>query len=372
MKTLTSTAKDDFLEDMRPSFRSYYQDKIDYVQRIIQHVFPENECEMQWFDQSLNDSGFVFNRELATNALYLPMRQYLKAKGKLFRPILCSLLLEAYGKDPDHFKSMLVIPEMIHCSSLVLDDIVDHSILRRGEKCSHLIHGVSLAGNGSMAATFYAFSLINDKSAPLSDSDRLRLYEMLYWEHYGCSIGTALDLGWSKLKLTEIDRDQYIQHIVYRSCAYTYRVAARLGAIAGGASEKEQEILFNYGTLTGIAFQFIDDILNLKPDTPSWGKTVGEDITEGKRSPLVLHTLKAASAKDKKNLLKILDSKSQDPSIIQQAIAIMDSYGAFEETRAEAYQYINLACEEADKLSISERYRTLLKDFAIYIVERKV
>jgi geranylgeranyl pyrophosphate synthase len=267
---------------------------------------------------------------------------------------------------------MLAIPEMIHCSSLILDDIVDHSELRRGERCSHLIHGVSLAGNGSMAATFYAFSLINDKFIPLSISDRLKLYEILYWEHYGCSIGTALDLGWSNLKLTEIDHDQYIQHIVYRSCAYTYRVAVRVGAIAGGASLKDQEVLFNYGTLTGIAFQFIDDILNLKPDTPSWGKTVGEDITEGKRSPLVLYTLKVASSKDKKRLLKILDSNSHDEPTIQHAISIMDSYGAFGEIRAEANTYIDLACDEVDKLSISCEHKTLLKDFAIYVVERKM
>ena len=223
-----------------------------------------------------------------------------------------------------------------------------------------------------MAATFYAFSLINDPSMPLSISERLKLYEILYWEHYGCSIGTALDLGWSKLKLTEIDQDQYIQHIIYRSCAYTYRVAARTGALAGGANEKEQEAIFNYSTKIGIAFQFIDDILNLEPETDAWGKTIGEDITEGKRSPLVLHTLKMADQNNRNRLLEILDSKTTDRAILQEAITILKNHNAFDQVRKDAKQYIISACEEVDKLSIADYYKNLLCDFAEYVLERKV
>jgi geranylgeranyl pyrophosphate synthase len=223
-----------------------------------------------------------------------------------------------------------------------------------------------------MAATFYAFSLINNESMPLTDSDRLKLYEILYWEHYGCSIGTALDLGWSKAKLTEIDGDQYIQHIVYRSCAYTYRVAARIGALAGGAGERDMETIFNYSTQIGIAFQFIDDILNLVPETESWGKTIGEDITEGKRSPLILHTLKTATEKEQTRLLEILDSKTVDQKAIHEAISILKRNQAFTQIRKEAKQYIESACMEVDKLTISDYYKSLLKDFAMYVLERKI
>ncbi|HEY8512119.1 MAG TPA: polyprenyl synthetase family protein [Cyclobacteriaceae bacterium] len=364
--------KSDFRDDMRPSFRQYYEKNIRVVQEALQHVLPDSQTVEFPNRPNIADADLILNSKIANDALYRPMKQYLKTKGKLFRPILCSMILEAYNEDPMQFKPILAIPEMIHCSSLVLDDIVDNSILRRGEPCSHHVHGVSLAGNGSLASTFYAFSLIDDVTLPLSDYIRLKLYEMVYWEHYGCSIGTALDLKWSNLKLTAIDHDQYIQHIVYRSCAYTYRVALRAGCIAAGAAPIDQEALFNYGTLTGIAFQFIDDILNLKPGTSSWGKTIGEDITAGKRSPLVLHTIKAANRRDKKRLLKILDSNCHDERLLQEAIAIMDSYNAFEEIRSQATRYIASACDEVDKLSISADYKSLLRDFAFYVVERRV
>lgn len=364
--------KDDFRDDMRPAFRLYYEKNIGAVQEALHHVLPDTQIREFPNGRNMPDAGFILSSKIAKDALYRPMKQYLKTNGKLFRPILCNMILEAYNKDPLQFRPILAIPEMIHCSSLVLDDIVDNSILRRGAPCSHHIHGISLAGNGSLAATFFAFSLVDDKTMPLSDHTRLKLYEMLYWEHYGCSIGTALDLEWSNLKLTAIDHDQYIQHIVYRSCAYTYRVAAGAGCIASGASAIDQEALFNYGTLTGIAFQFIDDILNLKPGTPSWGKTIGEDITAGKRSPLVLHTIKVANRRDKKRLLRILDSKCQDETLLQEAIAIMDSCNAFDEIRSQADRYITSACDEVDKLSISADYKSLLRDFAFYIVERRV
>lgn len=359
-------------QGMRPPLQSYFQEKIDIIQDSVLSLFPEDNHDDNWFKFFLNDKHFSCEHDVTSAAMYKPMRQYLKAKGKLFRPMLGWMILEGYNKDPQQFKPILLISELIHCSSLILDDIVDRSLLRRSEPCSHIIHGITLAGNGSIAATFYAFNLINHSSMPLTESAKLKLYNALFWEHYGCSLGTALDLGWSKSQLTEIDHEQYIQHIVYRSCAYTYRVALRVAAIAAGVSPQDQEALFNYGTYTGIAFQFIDDILNLKPQTSSWGKTVGEDITEGKRSPLILHTLKAANSKDKKRLLKILDSKTRDESEIQEAISILDKHDAFSKIQTDANQYIELASAEVEKLSIETTYKTLLKDFAVYVIERKI
>lgn len=364
--------KEDFLSLMSPSLRLYYKTNIQPIQQAINTTFPENLKEIQWLQQWLSDDELKADVDVTNAALYKPMRQYIKARGKLFRPFLTHLLLEAYGKKPAQYKAILTIPEIIHCSSLILDDIVDRSLLRRGESCSHILHGVPLAGNGSLAATFYGISLVNDISCNLKSEIQLKLYEMLYWEHYGCSIGTALDLGWSKLKLTEIENDSYIQHIVYRSCAYTYRVAARTGSIVGEASNEDEIALFNYSTLIGIAFQFIDDILNLVPGTSEWGKTIGEDITEGKRSPLILHTLKVADESTKIRLLQILDSKTTNPQTIEEAITILKTHHAFEEIRNRAKEYINKAREEIDTLKISDYHKKLLHDFAVYVLERNV
>lgn len=362
----------DFANEMGSTLRRYYLENIDRIQESVESIVPDAPCEKKWFDTNLSDEHFVCDQEVSEKALYRPMRQYIKARGKLLRPLLTSVLVESYGRDSSRYKPILAISEIIHCSSLILDDIVDRSLIRRGQPCSHVIHGVSIAGNGSMAATFYAFSLINEPTMPLSANDRLKLYEILFWEHYGCSIGTALDLGWSYLKRTQVDPDQYIQHIVYRSCAYTYRVAGRIGAISGGADADDQETIYNYTTLIGIAFQYIDDILNIEPETSEWGKTIGEDITEGKRSPLVLHSLKVATDSDRQRLLEILDSRSTNQDTINEALAIFKKYDAIHKVRADATRFVEMAVIEVDKLRVPDNYKDILKEFAYYVLSRKI
>ena len=100
--------------------------------------------------------------------------------------------------------------------------------------------------------TFYTFQLIREFVPSIDIKTRNMLYEMLLWEHYVTNLGSALDLGWAWEKRDDIPEEEYMQHIVFRSCSYTYRHAARLGAIVGGADSKNLESVFRYSTLLGI------------------------------------------------------------------------------------------------------------------------
>ena len=320
--------KGEFKNWMRPDLRDYYASKINYLSSTLDEIIPE-DFEQDLVKLLISRNIWCFDPTEISEALAKPMRQYLKVRGKLFRPLITCMFIEGYGRNPDLFKPILAISEIIHSCSLMLDDIADASLLRRGQECSHRIYGISRAANASSAMTSYAFNLLRSTKMSLDTNTILTLYKALLWEHYITSIGSALDMGWVKEERNSIHEDEYIQHILFRSSSYTYRHAARIGAIVAGADDEDLYAIFQYSSLLGVAFQFLDDILNLRPGLDSWGKTIGEDITEGKRSLLVLHAIKKATKEDRTRLLEILDGTATDPLVINEAIDILENYGAF-------------------------------------------
>jgi geranylgeranyl pyrophosphate synthase len=370
-KELKNTVRDDFKFWMRPALRNYYESKINFLQETIGEIIPET-LTGDLVRIALGNYSHYFGQEELNDAIYKPMRHYIKVSGKLFRPLISCLFIEGYGKNPEQFKALLAISEIIHSCSLILDDIADASELRRGKPCAHYVFGIPRAANASSAMTFFVFRMLQSDLLKLESKQKIQLYEALLWEHYITSVGSALDLGWAKERITEIPDDEYIQHILFRSSSYTYRHAARIGAIAGGADESDLKNIFNYASMTGVAFQFIDDILNLKPESENWGKIIGEDITEGKRSPIVLHSIKMASQSDRNHLLEILDSREKDPQKIQEAIRILDKYDSFTAVRGKANLFVEKACDAIQQTKLSDDSKNLLVELAWYIVERKV
>jgi geranylgeranyl pyrophosphate synthase len=370
-KDLNHYTRENFKYWMRPSLKKYYDSKLDFLKDSILQIVPEY-LTSDIIRIAFGNESHLFDLGRLDEALYRPMRQYIKVSGKLFRPMISCIFIEGYGKDPGKFKAILAISEIIHSCSLILDDIADSSLLRRGSPCSHLVYGIPRAANASSLMTFFTFRILQSDLLIIDTKLKIKLYETLLWEHYITSVGSALDLGWTKERIYEINEDEYIQHILFRSSSYTYRHAARIGAITGGADDVDLNYIFQYSSMIGVAFQFIDDILNLKPESEYWGKTIGEDITEGKRSPLVLHTIKEASVPDRTSLLNILDGKVTDPSILKEAVTIMEKYDAFNIVRQKANLFVEKACKNIQKTKLPDDYKELLVDLAWYVVERKI
>ena len=371
MMTSNDIGNENFENWMRPKLRAYYDSKIDYLRKVVGEIAAP-QAGPQFLKVALGKDSDELSSDSVDISMYQPMRQYLKVSGKLFRPLLTCIFIEGYGKNADAYKPILAISEIIHSSSLILDDIADASLLRRGSTCSHLIYGIPRAANASCTMTFYVFRLLQSPLLSLTTEIKNKLYEVLLWEHYVTNIGSALDLGWAYEKRNNTTEEEFIQHILFRSCSYTYRHAAQIGAIVAGANTKNIEIIFQYCSLLGLAFQLIDDILNLKPALETWGKTIGEDLTEGKRSLLVLYCLKIASISDRNRLLEILDGKVMDQLVLKEAITILEKYQVFEYVMNKAKKFINDAIRVLDEADLNEEYKLLLQEFALYVVERKI
>jgi geranylgeranyl pyrophosphate synthase len=188
------------------------------------------------------------------------------------------------------------------------------------------------------------------------------------------SLGQAMDIAWHKGwadadKLTE---KQYLQMCAYKTGTLA-RMAAKIAAVLCDASSDTVERLGRFSEATGVAFQIQDDVLDLtsKQFAKSKGGR-GQDITEGKRSLIVIHTLEKAKPVDKKRLLAILKKHSTQQKLKDEAIKIMESYGSIEYAKKFAKNLVAESWKEVDRLLAPSEAKSNLKAFADYLIERKV
>jgi geranylgeranyl pyrophosphate synthase len=237
------------------------------------------------------------------------------------------LTIEALGKDPLKYVEFSIIPEVIHNATLVHDDIEDRSQTRRGAPAVHIKYGDDIAVNlGGYLYYFPMAALVSSKKLDRETKDRIL---MLYiQEMLRVHTGQATDIAWhnAMVSVDHITEDEYLQ-MVYNKSGVLARMACRLGAVLGGADERQEEVLGHLGAAIGVAFQLQDDLLNITTSKLSESKGgIGDDITEGKITLMVIRALQKASPQDKKRLVDILKMHTRDKALIHEAIEIIDKY----------------------------------------------
>jgi len=299
-----------------------------------------------------------------------PLRTYLQRSGKLLRPYIVCFCLEAYGRNPRDWPRQVAIAEIIHSSSLIMDDIIDDSFSRRGAPSAHQMVGARIAGSAASAWLNFIFAIVYRDRARLGTQTASRIIEQISWEHAVTGVGQVLDVGWSLLG-GQRTRWPYLQGVVHRSTAYTYRMPFKLGALTAGAPDADVEQLALYAERIGIAFQIIDDILNVKPADAHWGKEFAEDISQGKFTLQVIIALERAQPDKAARLREILNSHTAERTVLAEAVAIIEETGAFDECKRLAHSFIEEAKRSVSQLSISDLFRRRLQAFADYVVERR-
>ena len=359
----------DFTAAMDPTLAEHYKTALPFLRSAVDSVLPERSNH-EWLTKLIGKPLFEWDHDAITEAVLVPIRSYLHRTGKLFRPYLVSLCLEAYGFQREQYKEIIGLAEVIHSASLMADDIADDSEIRRGQLTAHRKYGLAIAGISSLSMFNISSQVLGDPKFGLPDDALWRVQDELAWEHFITGLGTGIDLGWSIDRSTTVDLDAYFDHLLGRSCSYTYRMPIKIGALVARAPESDYLALVEFGQLTGLAFQLIDDILNVAPRHSGWGKKVGEDITAGKRSLLVLSTLTRANEQDRRRLLEILDSKTERESDITEAVHLMEKYDAFRDSWKRASVFIDQVLPRIDQLSIAPGYKTIFQAFARYVVDR--
>lgn len=212
--------------------------------------------------------------------------QYIiSAGGKRLRPILTILAGKALGYEDDPLFSLAAMVEFIHTSTLLHDDVVDESDLRRGRKTANNMFG-------NAAAVLVGDFLYTRAFQLMVATGKLRILEVMAEATNIIAEGEVLQL--MNIGNIEVTEAEYLHVIEYKT-AKLFQAAARVGAIMAQATEAQELALKNYGTHVGTAFQIIDDVLDYAGDVASIGKNVGDDLAEGKPTLPLIYLLNQGS-----------------------------------------------------------------------------
>ena len=299
--------------------------------------------------------------------LYDPLREYSENGGKRHRPLICFAACQAVGGDMELATSAAAAIEHFHTAALIHDDIADEGELRRGKPCMHLTEGMGIAVNtGDLALSLVNGTVVNDPK--LDDATKVRVISELIDMTRRTIEGQALDIGWARDGRYDITVDDYLVMATHKTAHYSGAVPLAVGAIIGGGSESEIEALRNYGLDTGLAFQIQDDLLNLIGSEESTKKDFRNDITEGKRTLMVVHALQ--NSPDRDRLVEILSSKEKDPAVLQEAVDIMQASGSIDYARSYAENLTSIAKTHLVDLLQPSPARDMLLSMADWFVNR--
>lgn len=280
-------------------------------------------------------------------------------------------MCEAAGGNVEKAKDLVVISEVVHNGTLMVDDVEDDSEMRRGKPCIHKLYGVDIAVNAGNAMYFIPLLVLMKNKEKFEEKMRLKAFEIYSQEMINLSFGQAFDIYWHKGRVENVTEEQYLQMCAYKTGTLA-RMSAKLGALVGGANEKQIDALGKFAEAIGVAFQIQDDILSLSGEEFAKGKGKGEDIHEGKRTLIVIHCLKNASPEKAKRLREILNMHTFERKLIEEAIEIIEETGSIEYAREFAKKMVNEAWSEADNVLKESPAKEKLKAFADYLVERKI
>ena len=335
------------------------------IERHIPRAFDE-----RYVSWACGKPRYAYDTEALTEAIAKPFWDLLDRGGKRWRPFLMLVVYEAIsGRDAREVLDFAIIPEVIHNGTLIVDDVEDDSELRRGKPCIHRIYGVDIAINTGNTM-YYLPVMVVLRSNKLDERTKLRIYEMYVQEMVRLSFGQAMDIAWHRgIRGAEVTEEQYLQMCAYKTGTLA-RFAAKLGAILAGAEDWQVESIGRFAEAIGVAFQIQDDILNIAGDPEKYGKEWGGDITEGKRTLMVIYTLRKASEADRERLLQILDMHTRDLKLIREAVGIMERHGAIDYAREVARKLVEEAWSEVDGWLRPSEAKEVLRELARFLIER--
>jgi len=339
----------------------YLKIKAEHVNMKLEEFLPKNIGET-WLRENIPYCG---GDEHIMNEIMRPVWDLLERGGKRWRPILMMLCCDVV-KGGSKVEDLIPIVEIIHNGTLMVDDVEDNSEIRRGKPCTHKIYGVDVAINtGNMM--YYLPHLIISK-IDLDKKTKLAIYDLIYEEMLKLSIGQGMDIYWHN-NGNKINEELYLKMCALKTGTLA-RMSAKLGALLGDAGKRQVKALGSFAESIGVAFQIQDDILNIT--NKKWGKEFGDDITEGKRSLMVIRVLEKGSEKDKKRLLEVLGMKIKDPKLIGEVVKIIEKYRAISYAKRKAKKLVNNAWKKLDKCIEESESKEKLKLFADFLIKREI
>ena len=308
----------------------------------------------------------TFVKPKEPKSLYEPVNYILQLGGKRLRPILTLMTAEIFDCNYKQALNAALSVEVFHNFSLVHDDIMDDAPLRRGQETVHEKWDINTGILSGDAMLILAYQLFENYEAPVFQ-DLAKLFsktalEVCEGQQYDVDFETRDD----------VTIPEYLKMIEYKT-AVLVGAAMKMGAIVANASQKCQNAIYDFGRHLGIAFQLQDDYLDAFGDPKTFGKQVGGDIIENKKTYLYLKAVQFSNASDRRQLQHLYGIDPTDASDkIQTVTQLFISSGAAEATKKEIEHYTQKAFSVLEGLKISEEHKAALRTFGDQLMNRTV
>jgi len=342
------------------------------VDEEIERLLPRT-VDDAYLGDFFGEPSHEYDARAVQDALSDPIWDLLDRGGKRWRAVVFLLLVEGFGEDPHDYLPYACIPEILHNGTIIVDDVEDEARKRRGDPALHHQHGVDIALNAGNAMYFIPLKILDHNSADLGAERRLSAYEMLTHELNRTHLGQGMDICWHNQKEVTVGEDEYLEMCACKTGCLT-RIVARLAAIVTGQSEAVESALARYAEDMAIAFQIGDDILDIKhtlDQAGDFGKEFGNDIREGKKTLMVIHTAEEGAPAEVARLEEILWTEDNDEREILEAIEIMQGAGSVEYARERAHELAVRARSHLDDLDLDPAAEQHLREFTTFVVERR-
>jgi geranylgeranyl diphosphate synthase, type II len=251
--------------------------------------------------------------ERGSNSLYDLILDYPLRGGKALRPALSIATCLGLGGHLEAILPTAATLELYHNAFLIHDDIEDESWWRRGKPTLHIDHGVPIAVNVGDAMLSLSLQPLLDNVERVGLGPALRILRAIAKMTRMTVDGQALELEWVRSNTWRLDDADYLHMVELKTSWYTFITPLQAGAIAAGAAPERMAALESFGRHLGAAFQITDDLLNLRSDPQEYGKEIGGDLWEGKRTLMLLHTFRCAEPNDQDRAVAILAKRRPGP-----------------------------------------------------------
>jgi len=300
-----------------------------------------------------------------TEKLNDPVRYVLSIGGKRLRPVLSLMACNLYSDKIDD----AIIPatglEIFHNFTLVHDDIMDHAPMRRNVPTVHSKWNVNQAVLSGDVMAFIA----NDCFLQTPSRHLLKVFRVFNKAAIEVCVGQQLDIDFEKS--TIVSEEEYLEMIELKT-AVLLAASAKIGAIIGGADDKESDLLYEFGKNLGLAFQIQDDLLDIYGDARVFGKIMGGDIISNKKTFLLVKALELASVEQTRQLHEQFASKDFDAETkVKKVIGLYDQLNIKSISEKLANDYINTALSLLEKTGAKKERKSELEGIASSLIGRE-
>lgn len=296
------------------------------------------------------------------SSLYDPNRYFLSLGGKRVRPVMCLMANEMFDEISKDAWNVATAIELFHNFTLIHDDIMDKAPLRRGMETVHTKFGEStalLAGDVMLVAAYDYLNKISGKYL-------FAVLDIFNKTAREVCEGQQMDMDFENSN--DVKMEDYLNMISLKT-SVLLAASLKMGAILGGAGERNQNLLYEFGRKLGLAFQVQDDYLDAFGDPEKFGKQVGGDIKSNKKTFLLIHALESASSEQKKQFSELLNRDDEDK--VRQVLSIFKQCRVDEWANELKEKFISEAFTHLDDVAVLSKRKEPLKQLALYLTQRQ-